>query len=201
MKKIIESFNKLNEQTRYGLLIFAVVVIILLDVLLLALPQMAAIGQANDKAKDLAANIQQVLTDSGRMALLKKNLETTRVQFNALSNKVRTTQEVPVILDTISSVANEYGVKIEELVPETDRLTALTRTPQSQYYALPVSIKARGAYHNFGRFINKLENSDLFFIMKDFIIQNDAADPHTHLYSLTINLVLADRGAAVPKSL
>ena len=45
----------------------------------------------------------------------------------------------------------------------------------------------------FGRFLNKLENEDLYFILKDFIIQNDEKDPNTHLFSLTIKIILVDR--------
>jgi hypothetical protein len=58
----------------------------------------------------------------------------------------------------------------------------LTSSADGKYYALPVVIKARCGYHMFGRFLNKLENEDLYFIMKDFIIQNDDKDPNTHAF-------------------
>ncbi|MDE2027119.1 MAG: type 4a pilus biogenesis protein PilO [Candidatus Omnitrophica bacterium] len=202
MKKVIDAFNKLSEQSRYGVVIFIVILIVLLDVVFLALPQLGSIGAANNKIRDMGENTRQIMTDKARIGSLKKNLEETRLQFTSLSNKVRALQEVPAILTTISSVANQYGVQIDQLVPDQSGQQALTKTPEAQYYALPVTIKARGGYHNFGRFINKLENSELFFIMKDFIIQNEAANPNRHVFSLTINLILADRtGGARTKNL
>ena len=45
----------------------------------------------------------------------------------------------------------------------------------------------------FGHFLNKLENEDLYFIMKDFIIQNDEKNTNTHLFSLTIKIILVDK--------
>ncbi len=106
---------------------------------------------------------------------------------------MRPIQEVPAILSTISSIANEYGVKIDQMVPEKNQQEALTAAADGKYYALPVVIKARCGYHMFGHFLNKLENEDMYFIMKDFIIQNDEKDSNTHLFSLTIKIILVDR--------
>ena len=116
-----------------------------------------------------------------------------RVQLNSLSLRVRPIQEVPAILSTISSIAKEYGVIIDQLVPEKSQQEDLTVAADGKYYALPILIKAHCGYHMFGHFLNKLEKEDMAFILKDFIIQNDEKDPHTHLFSLTIKLILVNR--------
>jgi Tfp pilus assembly protein PilO len=188
--KILELFNNLNDQTRYAVLGGVVILIIVLDVFFLVLPQMASIADINDQIKKMSGDAQDVMTDKQRVFQLKKNLQLNRLQLKALNGKVRPIQEVPVILETISSIANEYGVKIDQLVPEKQLQEALKSSTDDKYYALPIVIKARCGYHMFGRFLSKLENENLFFILKDFIIQNDADDPKTHLFSLTINLIL-----------
>ena len=201
LKKIIESFNSLNDQTRYAIFGSVVFLIFLLDVIFLALPQMGGITDINDQIKKLSEDTQQVEVDKQRIVLLKKNLEESRVQLNSLSNKVRPIQEVPAILGTISSIANQYGVKIDQLVPEKNLQESLTGTPDGKYYALPVEIKIRCGYHKFGYFLNKLENADLFFVMKDFIIQNDEKNPNIQQFSMTIKIILVDKTLGTSKHL
>jgi Tfp pilus assembly protein PilO len=201
LKKIIEYFNNLTDQVRYSVLGGVVFLIIVLDVVFLVLPQIGGIADVNDQIKKLSDDTQQVLADKGSIRLLKKNLDETRGQMNSLSRKVRPIQEVPAILSTISSVANEYGVKINQLVPEKNLQETLTSNADGQYYALPILIQARCGYHKFGHFLYKLENEDLFFIMKDFIVQNDEQSSNMHLFSMTIKIILVDKGAASPKSL
>jgi len=191
LNKILEYFNNLNDKARYGILGGVVFIIILIDVFLLFLPQLNSITSINDQITKMTADTEQVLTDRQRIGQLRKNLEANRLELKELSGKVRPIQEVPAILETISSIANEYGIKLDELVPEKDKQEALSSPKDlTKYYALPVVIKARGGYHMFGHFLNKMENDDLYFIMKDFIIQNDAKNPNTHSFSLTIKLIL-----------
>ena len=79
------------------------------------------------------------------------------------------------------------------MAPDKAQLEVLKSTSDGRYIGLPIVIKAHGGYHMFGRFLNKLENEDMFFIMKDFIIQNGDKDVHTHFFSLTIEAVLVDK--------
>ena len=201
LKKIIESFNNLNDQTRYAIFGGVVFLILLLDVIFLASPQIGGISDINDQIKKLSEDTQQVSVDKQRIVLLKKNLEDSRVQLNSLNDKVRSIQEVPAILGTISSIANQYGVKIDQLVPEKKLQESLIATADGKYYALPVEIKIRCGYHKFGHFLNKLENADLFFIMKDFIIQNDEKNPNIQAYSMTIKIILVDKALGASKQL
>ena len=177
---------------RYLMLAAVVLLIILLDVFLLALPQWASINDMSDQSTKLTQDTQQVLVDRQRINLLKKNLKLNSLQLKALSDKVRSVSEVPGILATISSIANEYGVKIDQLAPDKSHQETLKTPASEKYYALPVLIRARCGYHMFGRFLNKLEKENFYFIMKDFIIQSDEANPHIHSFSLTIKLILVN---------
>ena len=201
LNSLIESFNKLNETARYGILGGLAVLILGLDVFFLALSQVGAISQDSDQVKKLSDDTQQVLVDRVRINPLRRSLKETRLQLNSLSAKVRLLQEVPAILSTISSTANEYGVKIDQLVPEKNLQEVLTTASDGKYYALPVVIKARCGYHKFGHFLNKLENENLSFILQDFIIQNGEKDLHTHSFSLTIKIILVDHAGVVTKNL
>jgi hypothetical protein len=162
-------------------------------VFFLVLPQMGSINDINDQVKTMDQDIQQVLADRQRVNEHKKNLAKARLQLSAVSSKVRAVQEVPAILGTISSIANEYGVKIDQLAPERNLQETLISSGGAKYFALPVVIQAHCGYHMFGRFLGKLEKEDLCFIIKDFIIQNDDKDANSRVFSLTIKIILVDR--------
>jgi len=196
LNKIIQYFNSLNDQARYCVLVGVVFLVILLDVFLLVLPQMGAIANINDQIKKMSDDTQEVLADRGRINLLKKNLQEQRNQLNSLSAKVRPIQEVPTILSAISSIAKEYDVKIDQLNPEYNKIEILKTVPEGRYCALPVLIRANCGYHNFGHFLNSVENEDLYFIMKDFIIQNEGKNTNIHSFSLTIRIILVDHSPA-----
>ena len=70
-----------------------------------------------------------------------------------------------------------------------------------QYFALPIVIQARCGYHMFGRFLNRLENEEMYSILKDLIVQSDEKDPHTHLFNMTIKVILLDKTKGLAKSL
>jgi len=154
------------------------------------------VADINDQITKISTDTEQVKTDRARTNILKKDLQEKRDELKSLVGRVRSPQEVPAILSAISSIANEYGVKIDQLTPEKTQQEALTTDGNDKYFALPVVIKARCGYHMFGHFLNRLENEDMFFIMKDFAIQNDDKGSGAHLYSMTINIILADRPSA-----
>jgi len=201
LKKILDSFNKLNDQTRYAVLGGVVLLVILLDVFFLAVPQIGSITDVNGQISKIGTDTEQVKTDMARIKVLKKDLQDKRDQLKILSGRVRLTQEVPAVLSAISSIANEYGVKIDQLTPQKNHQEALTTDGDDKYYSLPIVIKASSGYHNFGHFLNRLENEDMFFITKDFVIQNDSKAANARQYSMTIDIILVDRPAAKAKSL
>ena len=194
IKIIVDSFNKLNDQTRYSIFAGVVILILALDLSLLVMPQTVGIGNVFDKINTLSSDTQEVITDKQRISQLRKNDQDLRLQLKALNNRVRNIQDVPIILGMISSIANDNNVKIDQLLPEKPVQIAIKGIKNSQYYAVPIMIKARCGYHMFGRFMNKLENDDFYFIVNDMIIQNGDKDTNVHLFSMTINLILMDRG-------
>ena len=59
-----------------------------------------------------------------------------------------------------------------------------------QYLAVPVKVEASGGYHNFGRFLNQLENEEQFFTIFDFSIIGNNQDTVHHSISLTIKALI-----------
>jgi len=191
--KILETFNGLNDQLRYSIFGTTVLLVVLLDVFLVVLPQCGGINSVNDQVQKLSADTTQVITDKQRVNQLRKNLKQAHLNLAEIVGKVRSLQEVPAILETISSIANDYDVKIDRLTPQKQGQESLKVTEDGHYYALPIVIQARCGYHMFGRFLNKLEDENLWFVIKEMNIQSDEKTPNLHSFSLTIKIILIDK--------
>jgi Tfp pilus assembly protein PilO len=58
-------------------------------------------------------------------------------------------------------VASETGIKIDQIMPDMLGQELLTENNQRKYYDLPIYMEARGSYHDFGRFLGKMEQNDI----------------------------------------
>jgi Tfp pilus assembly protein PilO len=190
MKKILDAFNGFNERARYGVLAGVAVLVLSIDGFFLVLPQIGSITDIKTQIDQLAQDTEQVSDAEGQIGRLKKGLQQQRAQLEDLNARIRPLQEVPAILSVVSGIADQFGVKIDQLLPEKDRQTSIGSASEGRFYSLPIAVKARGGYHKFGRFLNKLENQEIFFTLDDFIVQNDGKDPNVQSFSMTIRLIL-----------
>ena len=77
-KRLLDRYNKLSDQTRYCVLVGAIFLVILLDIILLVLPQISSIADVNAQVKKLDEDTRQVSVDKMRTDMLKTNLQNTR---------------------------------------------------------------------------------------------------------------------------
>ena len=193
VKNIIEGFNKLNTQVRLAIFWLVIVLVLMVDVVYLLMPQWNAVNEINTQITTVRQETQEVLSQRQQIARLRKNLEETRTQFGQLNDKVRPGQELPTVLANISDIANQVGVKIEQLDPDKAHQTSIRTSLEGKYYALPIIVRAQAGYHMFGHFLDILEKEKIFFTIKDFTIDNDMKDVRTHSYALTMDIIIADR--------
>ncbi len=86
--------------------------------------------------------------------------------------------QLPMLLEEMSNMAKSNNVLLMQVrqVKETkkkEEKQAQTNDLAALYIALDLS----GSYHDFGRFINGLENADKFIAVQDMNIKQQPADP------------------------
>ena len=88
--------------------------------------------------------------------------------------------EVPALLENLSKLAQDSGVKILTLKPEA------VMSDSGAYQRIPIKISGSAGAHEFGRFLAKLEGGKTFFRVTDVKIQNTASDIRRHSIDLSI---------------
>ena len=70
----------------------------------------------------------------------QSDLERLSEKFEEANLKVKSRDEVPIILEHIASIAGETGVKIDQIIPDSLGQELLTENNQRKYFDLPIYI-------------------------------------------------------------
>lgn len=100
-----------------------------------------------------------------RTGSLKERLGELKKDVTEKKKGILEEEQIPDLMGEISKLADEVNLKIMSMVPQKEIRNSekFTTSEQQEYYILPISLVARGAYHSLGHFLNRLEKS-LFLI-------------------------------------
>ncbi len=122
---------------------------------------MGALRKISPEIKTVAENIKKAQEDIKKLHMYKVDLEQVSKKFTEANLKVKSRDEISVILEDIAYIANETGVKIDQIMPDMIGQELLTENDQLKYFDLPIYMEARSSYHNFGRFLSQIEQNDI----------------------------------------
>ena len=98
-----------------------------------------------------------------------------RVQGSAEKTveRIISEEKITQILEYISQVANLRQVKIMRIIPLRSSEKPVKTTPETKYSPLLITLEISSGYHQLGRFINDLENADVFLEVDELQIKSD----------------------------
>jgi Tfp pilus assembly protein PilO len=137
----------------------------------------AEVEAANKRVADMQVEIKDLQARVREMDLAKENLE-------ALKEKQRLLEEVASKLP--STVAPQEFYRAFEQILATTRvdyseLSQQALLERTVYTEIPYKIVGRGRYHDFGQFLNLVEeNPNRLMRVKTFVIENDDNRPSVH---------------------
>ena len=161
-------------------LIIAVLAVILLYGKILFMPKMKQISSVGAQIKNLSGEIKRVQKMfSGKETLLQRR-DALLSKINSYEEKLSSEKEIPALLEELSEMANQTGVKIDSIEPPK----LGTAEKGKLYQEVPILIRGKSGYHQLGRFINRLENSARFMKVKGIDITGNTAGYGTHSFTL-----------------
>ncbi len=190
---ITEKIKKLDPKYRYVIFGAALLLVFLLNYLLVLRPLMGSLNKMGAKTSELRQNLQSVKNDIARIDQNRAALEKIRGQINEVKIKIRSKQEVPLILEDISRAASRNGVKIDQLMPLKDQQEVLAKNNDIKYSSMPILIQARSTYHDLGRFLAQLEADKIFYSLSSFSIAANPKESTHHTVQLTVKSVISEK--------
>lgn len=192
LEKINELFSRVNEKNQYYVLGGILVFIFLFDYFVLMQWQLRILRNLNPKISSLANDLKDARNNLQRTQQFQTEAARLREQMQKFNRRITSKEEIPSLLETISRMAQEVGVQIDQLRPLAGLGAPILEDKGEKYYAFPIQINARGGYHDIGRFFNKIETASAFLRIKDFQLVASPEDTSRHLARLTIEAVVSD---------
>jgi len=136
--QIMDFFNKLDIKFRYAIFVGFLLFLFAIDVFSFITLQWNAIQKLDDASQELSRNIEKLKIDAQRIGTMKVGLENNRKKLEGVNNRIRQIGEVPLIMQDMSNWANQEGVKIDQLTPQTEAQKILVSNTSMKYYTLPI---------------------------------------------------------------
>ena len=127
-------------------------------------PKLAEWAKAKDKEVSLRKKFEKRAHQASNIEDYRAQNEELVKRFEALLKQLPSDTEVPGLLEDITSVGVDGGLKIEKI--------ELKKEAKKEFFVeLPMSIKLRGNYHNLGAFVSGVSALPRIVTLHDFDIK------------------------------
>ncbi len=186
-------FIRLNEKNPYYVIGGFLILLFLIDYFLVMQFQLRTLGNLNEKTATLKTAIDKGQQDIERFAAYQNELKRLQEKYGQIESQVHSKDELPLILENISRIANQKGLRTDQMMPNTSLMEEVAKNNDGQYFAIPIQVEGTSEYHDFGRFLNQLENEEVFMLVPEFVIKASRDDQSRHDIELTLEAVVFEK--------
>jgi Tfp pilus assembly protein PilO len=182
LEKAIGWFNGRKTSEKVMFVILAAVIIIAIDYWILIRPVMKTFSETLPQIGTLESKLHELKSDQKNV---KKIDEDWLNQNKILEQKEKmfiAPNELPALLENLSKLASDSGVKIISLNP----IETTTVSPSGRYGLIPIKISGVAATHELGKFLSKLEGGNVYFRVVELNISENPVDLRRHLVNIQI---------------
>lgn len=190
--KLLSVSDKINEKNRLYIFIGILLSVGLLDYFILLKPQLATLTKIIPETRMLAQDIKKLTEDIQKLEFYRHEAKRFKKQVEETNTQVSSKEEVSLILERISLLANQSGLRINHIMPITSEQEILMEDNERQYFSLPILVKAAAGYHHFGRFLNQIEKDGGSLDVGAFAISS-SSDPRQHAIELTLRAIVFEK--------
>lgn len=170
-KKDLKGYKR--ELILSGVLIFSLIFFI---------AQTKITSRSNENFRIEKAKFQEIESEAENLEVLKSKYRELEKHLAELQNMLPREEKFSEFLSEIARLAEENRIKVISMRP-------VSKEKQDPYQKISISVEAQGGYHNFGRFLNKLEYSTKSFVsVQNFLIQSNPynPDPQSHKINMLV---------------
>ena len=158
--------------------VFAALIIVLLVYFNFLLnPQIVYLFSSRSKLSQLNADLKSARNDIAKIGDMRKQVEMYNKKIGQYEKTLPTKEGIPSLLENLSEMAKSANMRIVGIVPVDHNEPAASGRA---YKEMPIKIIAKAGYHELGRFLSSLENSDRFMKVIDMLVRADKASPKKH---------------------
>ena len=144
------------------------------------------VSQELQRTKTQVTHIEQAIALS---TSLRQETERLRAALQSHPEALPSFQALPRTIESLSSLANQQGVKIQSIVPQrsADAPAALApNQPVPLYREVPIQIEVFGGFHQFGALAASIESAPQPMRISALRITSSAREPRRHAARMTV---------------
>ena len=186
MRKWIERFNAFlaarEPREKQLIALFMVAVILAVDYLVFIRPVMGSLARTTPELGRLKMEYKALREDEKNREEIEKNWRIAGEKLQGIENGFVSGDEVPGMLEELSKLASDNGVRLLSLEPKA---VTLPEGKKNRLYAsVPIKITALAGTHELGRFLAQLETSPTAFKVTNLKITANPLEPYRHQIDL-----------------
>lgn len=130
--------------------------------------QLNALDEATRKEQALRQEFIEKWSVVANLEAFRQQLKLMEKDLETLLRQLPTGTEMPNLLDDVSNTGKKNGLEFELFKPEPEQ-------PKDFYAAKPITIKARGTYHQFGAFVSDVAALSRIVTLENATLVNPAS--------------------------
>lgn len=139
--------------------------------------------QVSEKKRD----ITQSQDLSEKQAKLEREIRVLNKKIERYQEGLEQRADIPKLLSELNKLADEIGVKLVSIKPGESTRVPIPDTEQ-YFLEIPIEIEIKSGYHQFGRFVNKIENSRWVIRIEEFSIKRASGEEWIHDIDLNLSV-------------
>jgi len=185
MNSLNNIFTNLKKNPKQMIIVISSAVLLSLFVCIVFVfkPQIVNISGVRARLSKINADLKGARSDIARIGVMKDTVDSYKKKIGLYEKTLPTEDGIPGLLESLSGMAKSANMRIAGIVP------IIQKKPEAgnrAYEEIPITITAQAGYHELGRFLASLENSDRFMKVTDIQIKADKASPKKHDVELLV---------------
>lgn len=190
---LAEKLKEMDPKYIYAMLGGIILVFAALDLFFIARWQLSGIAATEKKIAQIKSDISSLKDNKTRLNQFQKALQDLRQKRDNFDRMVYKKDDLPTVLKSISTMANDNGIKIDQLVPQKQTHEQLVKNGDGQYSSMSVFVSVRGGFHEIGRFVSQMERERLFWRLDDFRLQGNPDEPQRHTLKMSLKILFLEK--------
>ncbi|MCX5668804.1 MAG: type 4a pilus biogenesis protein PilO [Candidatus Omnitrophica bacterium] len=166
---------QLDKQKKILIVIFCAL-IIYVDTTFILKSQTSGIKSLNPKITRLKNDLLNLDRDLNNMRTAQGKQGLATQKAIARSSKILAEGQIPGLLQDISSEANKFNIQIGQIRPSRETVNAKNVIAGDKITPILINLDLTCDYHNLGKFINELENLQVFLSVQELKISTQLPD-------------------------
>lgn len=174
-----------KEETKKAILIGILSILVLVSYFnFLIKPQLDRTIRVFQKTGKVGGELKAALFNIENIEKFKSDMDGYRQKVSKYEKMLPAEQEIPSLLESLSQMANTSNVKIDAITPFMKNEEK--KQSGQAYREMSIKINAKSGYHELGRFLASLENSDRFMKVVGMKVKANKATPKKHDVELVV---------------